>query len=236
MENREILIANTNTQKRYKLTTAAETLGELKAAMSSADIDYSNLEFTEGISKTKLLDDSTQLPKNVMYKGQATNNLVILLTNTKKNIASGSEYTRQEVYNLIKEGNLQEGVKETFGRNFTQVPTDDLVTYVQKYNESVAAGEEEPESEEEPDTTEDETIPVNLSSVEGSLILLVDTLVKKQAIDKNGVMELVNALNHILTYWGENYKTSSESSKPVQTTDGNINDDDIDMMIEDLEF
>ena len=32
MIEREILVANTKTQRRYKLTTSATTLGELKAA------------------------------------------------------------------------------------------------------------------------------------------------------------------------------------------------------------
>ena len=104
---REILIANTKTQKRSKVTTSATTLGELKADLRAAGIDYSGMTFTEGISKTQLLDDATQLPQNVMYKGQPTNNLVILLTNTKKNIASGA-MSRKEVYQAIKDNNLQE--------------------------------------------------------------------------------------------------------------------------------
>jgi len=121
---REILIANTKTQKRSKITTSATTLGELKADLQAAGIDYSNMTFTEGISKTQLLNDATQLPQNVMYKGQPTNNLVILLTNTKKNISSGT-MTRKEAYQAIKDNNLQDAVKEEFGRNFTQVPTSD---------------------------------------------------------------------------------------------------------------
>lgn len=108
---REILIANTKTQKRSKITTSATTLGELKADLRAAGIDYSNMTFTEGISKTQLLNDDTQLPQNIMYKGQPTNNLVILLTNTKKNISSGA-MTRKEAYQAIKDNNLQDAVKE----------------------------------------------------------------------------------------------------------------------------
>ena len=126
---REILIANTKTQKRSKVTTSATTLGELKADLRAADIDYNGMTFTEGISKTQLLDDATQLPQNVMYKGQPTNNLVILLTNTKKNIASGY-MSRKEAYQAIKEHNLQDAVKEEFGRNFSQVSTSDLLAFL----------------------------------------------------------------------------------------------------------
>ena len=107
MENREILVANTRTQRRDKIITNATTLGELKSALTSAGIHVSGRTFTEGISKTQLLDDATQLPQNVMYKGNPTNNLVILLTNTKKNIASGT-MSRQEAYAAIKGDNLQD--------------------------------------------------------------------------------------------------------------------------------
>lgn len=126
---REILIANTKTQKRSKVTTSATTLGELKADLRAAGIEYSGMTFTEGISKTQLLDDAAQLPQNVMYKGQPTNNLVILLTNTKKNISSGA-MSRKEAYQAIKDNNLQDAVKEKFGRNFTQVPTSDLLVFI----------------------------------------------------------------------------------------------------------
>lgn len=134
---REILIANTKTQKRSKVTTSATTLGELKADLRAADIDYSNMTFTEGISKTQLLNDDTQLPQNVMYKGQPTNNLVILLTNTKKNISSGA-MTRKEAFQAIKDNNLQDAVKKKFGRNFTQVSTSDLLALIDQNDNAEA--------------------------------------------------------------------------------------------------
>lgn len=84
MIEREILIANTKTQKRSKITTDATTLGELKTALSAAGVDYSGMTFTEGISKTQLLEDGTQLPQNVMYKGQPTNNLLFCLPTPRR--------------------------------------------------------------------------------------------------------------------------------------------------------
>lgn len=134
---REILIANTKTQKRSKITTSATTLGELKVDLRAAGIDYNNMTFTEGISKTQLLNDDTQLPQNVMYKGQPTNNLVILLTNTKKNISSGI-MSRKEAYQVIKDNNLQDAVKEEFGRNFTQVSTSDLLALIDQNDNTEA--------------------------------------------------------------------------------------------------
>lgn len=126
---REILIANTKTQKRSKITTSATTLGELKTDLRAAGIDFSGMTFTEGISKTQLLSDDTQLPQNVIYKGQPTNNLVILLTNTKKNIASGV-LSRQEIKDIIKHNNLQEAIKNKFGRNYTQVSSKNLELFI----------------------------------------------------------------------------------------------------------
>lgn len=158
MEAREILIANTRTQKRDKLTTDATTLGELKAAMSAANIPYDGLSFTEGITKTELLSDDTQLPHDVMYKGNVTNSLVILLTNTRKKIESGMG-TRAEAYQMIYENELQQEIKEDFGRNFTQVPTSDLWMYLEDHGYILDEDEDEDEEEEEEDNTQEEDTP-----------------------------------------------------------------------------
>ena len=154
MENREILVANTKTQTRVKVTTNATTLGELKAAFDAQGIDYSGMTFTEGITKTQLLDDSSPLPKDVMYKGQPTNSLVILLTNTKKNIASGAG-DRKVAYEIIKDRQLQDAVKETFGKNFTQVTTDQLWEFIHD-NE---VEDEEDESEDSEQGTAEDDLP-----------------------------------------------------------------------------
>ena len=127
--NRTIQIANTKTQRRYTIETSATTLGELQDQMTAQGIDFSGMTFTEGISKTQLLTRDTQLPTNVMFKGQPTNNLVMLLTNTNKQIASGA-MSRKEAYTSIKNLGLQEEVKAKFGRNFTQVPTADLEQFL----------------------------------------------------------------------------------------------------------
>lgn len=124
---RVIRVRDSKTQKTYKITTNASTIGELKKIFSDNGINYQNMDITEGISKATLTGtDNTPLPTNIPYKGTFTNDLVILLTNTRKNISSGMA-TRGEVYNLIKAHSLQEVIKNKFGRNFTQVPTIDLI-------------------------------------------------------------------------------------------------------------
>lgn len=148
MELRNILIANTKDQKRYRINTAATTLGELQDQLISnsgvevydrpsqtwmpnpSPINLDNLSFTEGISNTQLNDRNSQLPMAVRYKGQLTNNLMIVLTNTVSKIASGA-LSRKECYEIIKQNKLlQESIKKTYGRNYTQVSTVNLAAAV----------------------------------------------------------------------------------------------------------
>lgn len=133
MENRTIIIANTKTQRQYHLNTSATTLGELQDEMSAQGIDYDGMTFTEGISKTQLVNRDSILPSNLMYKGQLTNNLVMLLTNTKKQISSGVEkFDRKALYAEIKSLALEETVKAKYGKNFTMVSNTDLAAVIEE--------------------------------------------------------------------------------------------------------
>lgn len=253
---REILIANTKTQKRSKITTSATTLGELKADLRAAGIDYNGMTFTEGISKTQLLDNDTQLPQNVMYKGQPTNNLVILLTNTKKNIASGT-MSRKEVYQAIKDNNLQDAVKEEFGRNFTQVPTSDLLVFLaqdgnaevtetldEKPKDTEDNGIMDPEFEEEETIdTEDKDLPMYVSdiitdtridSTVDSLYVHIAILVDNEVLSIADLEELSGDIEYLTKVAKkeqntvENIHYEETPKKSVSTSDGSITDKDID--------
>ena len=129
METRQIMIANNKTQQRYTIQSAATTLGELKAQLREQGIDYSGMTFTEGISKTQLLGDDAQLPTQVMYKGAPTNNLVMLLTNPNKQIASGA-MDRKEAYRMVQAMNLQAAIQEGENQNYTRVSTAILESYI----------------------------------------------------------------------------------------------------------
>lgn len=259
---REILIANTKTQKRSKVTTSATTLGELKADLRAAGIDYNGMTFTEGISKTQLLDDATQLPQNVMYKGQPTNNLVILLTNTKKNIASGT-MSRKEVYQAIKDNNLQDAVKEEFGRNFTQVPTSDLLVFLaQDGNVEVTETlddkptdtenndiitpevkeEETPDTEDEdlPDYVDDIITDTRVDSTVNSLYVHIAILVDNEVLSVIDLEELSADIEYLTKVAKKEQNTVEKlpfeetPKKAVSTSDGSITDDDIDDMLDEL--
>ena len=93
-------------------------------------INISGLTFTEGITKTQLLTRESLLPTNVQFRGQVTNNLVMLLTNTTKQIRSGAyPSNRKEFGDYIKKNNLGEAIKQEFGDNWTRVSTDKLLNF-----------------------------------------------------------------------------------------------------------
>lgn len=187
MEKRIIAIADTKTQKRYNIETTATTLGELQDEMSSMGIDFTGMSFTEGITKTQLLTRDAQLPTNVMYKGQRTNNLVMLLTNTTKNIASGA-LTRKEAYAKVKELGLQESILEACGKNYTQVQTKVLEEFIQSASD---AGESQNPTEERAvedgiTTAKSENIPNPKEAPHAELVELLYLGIKYLA--KKGVL------------------------------------------------
>ena len=110
--------------------SAATTLAELKADLRQNGIDYEGMTFYEGTSKVELKDDNSVLPHDVPYKGQTTNELVFMLTNTNKKIRSGAAMSRADVYAAIKAKGLQGECVKRFGKNFTMCKTVDLITLV----------------------------------------------------------------------------------------------------------
>lgn len=128
---RTVTVILTNNNDKKVFTSNANTLGELKTEMSNQGINYSGMDFMEGLTHTIMMDDASTLPSNVQYKGRTTNNLVFMLSNTNKNIRSGA-YNRNDLYDKIKEMNLQDAVKKATGKNFTQVSSDVLNNIVAK--------------------------------------------------------------------------------------------------------
>ena len=139
METRKITVVSTKTQKKSVIMSSATTLGELKADLRDADIDYTNMTFYEGTSKTELKTDDSILPHDVPYKGTTTNELVFMLTNTNKKIKSGADISRTEAYALIKAKGLQNKCVELYGKNFTMCKTADLIALVNASTTSAPA-------------------------------------------------------------------------------------------------
>lgn len=134
METRKVTIISTKGQTKTTIETQASTLGELKVDMSAAGINYSDMAFYEGVSKTGLVNDDTILPSNLPFKGTVTNDLLIMLTVKDKKITSGAMTVRAEAYAAIKGNNLQTVCLNVYGKNFTQCSTESLIELLNDYN------------------------------------------------------------------------------------------------------
>lgn len=136
MEARKITIVSTKTQKKSVIMSGAETLGELKNDLSNAGIDFEDMTFYEGTSKTELKTNESVLPKDVPYTNRTTgetintNELVFMLTNTNKKIRSGA-MTRKEAYDVIRKQGLQVACLKEYGKNFTVCSTNALIALIE---------------------------------------------------------------------------------------------------------
>lgn len=221
METRKILIANTKTQTRYSIETNATTLGELQDQMSTQGIDFSGMTFTEGISQTQLLSRDSLLPTNVMFKGQPTNNLVMLLTNPNKQIASGT-MSRKEAYESIKAGCFQEAVKEKFGRNFTQVPTADLEKFLSDNSEET--GVTDTCFDENGEVVVKEVSPMQRKASHAATVNWLYDGIKQMVSENLLVLSDVEALTELTTEFAARLKELSPR----------ITDEDVDNMLANL--
>lgn len=142
MESRKITVIDTRINGTKVFESTAETMAEMLNDFRANGIDATGMAIQEGLTKTEL-NEHSQLPHDVLYRGAVTNNLVFRLTQKNKNIASGMD--RKEVYDIIKELNLSNVIKEAFGRSFTQVATSDLENIINsaKANTEKATEEEE---------------------------------------------------------------------------------------------
>lgn len=125
METKKFTVVDSRTGLIKTFDSVATTLGELKGELRAMGILVDGMSIQEGLTQTTLETDNSVLPHDVPFRGTTTNNLVFRITQSEKRIKSGVD--RKEIYKLIKktEG-LAEVIKNTFGRNFTQVPTEDL--------------------------------------------------------------------------------------------------------------
>lgn len=128
MESRKIIVVSSADQSQHVLMSGAETLGELKAELAEAGIDYEGMTFLEGHTKTEMSLDEAILPTNIPYRGSVTNELVFLMTTPQKKIRSGAD--RITMYSIIKSRNLEDAIKQEFGKNFTNVSTDELASFL----------------------------------------------------------------------------------------------------------
>lgn len=131
MESRIIRITDETVSWAKQIESTAGTLGELKRELDNAGINYSGKEFHEGRSRTMLTDDQSLLPDTVMFRGNPTRELSVILMTPNKKVSSGT-LSRKEINQMIVSRGLQEDVKKEFGRNYTQVSSDNLTAFITK--------------------------------------------------------------------------------------------------------
>lgn len=172
MEKRKITVVCTTGNRTVEILSDATTLGELKHDLTREGISYRNMSFLEGLSKTELKSDDSILPHDIIWKGQVTNNLVIMLTTANKNIKSGTPMSRMEAYTCIKTMGLQDECQSKFGKNFTQCKTSDLVSLIEeKRNKKESPAKESPIKEDK-----EVVSSTDKKGVKQALVKLVETL------------------------------------------------------------
>lgn len=233
MEARKITVVSTRNQKKSVIMSAATTLAELKTDLRQNGIDYDGMTFYEGTSKVELKDDASVLPHDVPYKGQTTNELVFMLTNTNKKIRSGADMSRADAYAAIKANGLQEECVNRFGKNFTMCKTADLVALVNEglaskpaapVKEASAKEEEVAETKKEEAKEQGGIAECVDTKARAALFKLLAILTNNDTLEYDEVEEIEDILgSEVGAAASEDYKPSSASP---------YSDDEIDRMFD----
>ena len=229
MEARKITVVSTRNQKKSVIMSAATTLAELKADLRQNGIDYTGMTFYEGTSKVELKDDASVLPHDVPYKGQTTNELVFMLTNTNKKIKSGADMSRADAYAAIKANGLQEECVKRFGKNFTMCKTADLITLVnEKSAPAKESVKETPAKEEKVAETKKEEVKEQAGTAEcvdtkarAALSRLLTILTDNGTLEDDETEEIEDILSgKVEVAASKDYKPSSASPYSDDEIDG----------------
>ena len=224
MEARKITIVSTRNQKKSVIMSAATTLAELKADLRQNGIDYDGMTFYEGTSKVELKDDASVLPHDVPYKGQLTNELVFMLTNTNKKIKSGADMNRSDAYAAIKAKGLQEECVKRFGKNFTMCKTADLIALVNEKSISSTSVKKERVAETKKNESKEKTNTTECvdTKARAALSRLLTILIDNDTLEDDEAEEIEDILgDKVEVAPSEDYKPSSASP---------YSDDEIDRM------
>lgn len=131
MNVKTFTIVDTESNRTKEIKSTATTVAELKRDLRQQGFNVDGKTIQEALTRTEFKDDSSILPHDVPYKGGITNDLVFRLTKTNKQVRSGAN-NRAELYVKIKKLGLAQAIKDTFGRNFTQVGTAELEAFIDK--------------------------------------------------------------------------------------------------------
>lgn len=141
-------IVDTETQRTKEIKSNATTVAELKRDLRQNGFNVEGKTIQEALTRTEFKDDSSVLPHDVPYKGTVTNDLVFRLTKTNKQVKSGMD--RPTAYAKVKELGLADAIKAQFGKNFTQVSTADLVSFIEANGKGTCCKKAEPKKADKP--------------------------------------------------------------------------------------
>ena len=217
MEARKITVVNSMSQSSKTIMSGASTLGELKNDLTANHITFNNdCSFTEGISRTALLNNDSQLPMNVTYRGNQTNELVILISATKSKISSGA-FERSDLYYMIhNDVNLRLYILEQSGKNFTNISTAELNNLVNNYQEhhtlahTVTPDEEEDDYQSD-DVCSDEDDDED-SDVRNDVYEALNEIDCFDETDINLIMEFIKNFMEYKRHHGNMYSAASNTS------------------------
>lgn len=194
MEARKILFVMNNSSSQKSIMSEAETLGALKADMRRAGINYDNMTFYEGRTRTELKDDASVLPTNVPVAAKGTtpatttNDLVFMLTTANKKIRSGAG-DRPAAYAKIKQLGLQDACKAKYGKNFTQCSTSDLEALIAGASPKVEPKVEAPAVEAAPTIGNTAVIISNAGSANPRVMKVVMETVNVSLKEARAIVE-----------------------------------------------
>lgn len=219
MEARKITVVNSMSQSSKTIMSGASTLGELKNDLTANHITFNNdCSFTEGISRTALLNDDSQLPMNVTYRGNQTNELVILISATKSKISSGA-FERSDLYYMIhNDVNLRLYILEQSGKNFTNISTAELNNLVNNYQEhhtlahTVTPDEEEDDSYQSDDVCSDEDDDEDDDDARNDVYEALNEIDCFDETDINLIMEFIKNFMEYKKHHGNMYSAASNTS------------------------
>lgn len=212
------LVASSATQQRWTIDSNAHTLQELKEEFRQNNIPFEGLAITEGLcTKAELTRDDAEIPvsqRTVNYNGE-TYSRVFLITNARKQIASGA-YDRKALYAEIKRLNLQEDIKQLYGKNYTMVGNEQLADAIAAAKRGSSCQEELEEVRKELSKKPEVKVPDVKTAPHAQTVEWLYTGIKSMVRDNSLFADDIAVLAGLAT---ELYQQVKEPQKEVTDSD-----------------
>lgn len=123
-------------------------------------LQISNGRIFEGVTHTDLDNDNSPIP---MLPEDKKERGYVLFVSPAQNKTKNGAYSRAECYSLIKSNGLADEVKKRFNRNFTQVPTAELISIIKEHSVSSMRSTSASHNNTTTHTTSHEEVNTNVS-------------------------------------------------------------------------